>query len=56
VPVSRGERLIVVHAGGSVVSFPYALVIQGMGKMVHNNNGNGLKTSKQNENVKGRII
>jgi hypothetical protein len=26
--------------------------IQGMEKMTHNNNGNGQKTSKQNENVK----
>jgi hypothetical protein len=25
-------------------------------KMAHDNNGNGEKTSKQNENVKGRIL
>jgi hypothetical protein len=29
---------------------------QGVGKMVHNNSKNGQKTSKQNENVKGRIL
>jgi hypothetical protein len=34
----------------------YKIHTQGDGKMAHNNKGNGQKTSKQNENVKGRIL
>jgi hypothetical protein len=32
------------------------IYIQDVGKMSHNNNENRYKTSKQNENVKGRIF